>query len=95
MWRKTAIVVLATNVVSGCSGAVHHLPSVDSSSLSLAQTEVRSGAGAPQRHDVSDDEARMALESALAKIQPAAKQLCSEMAVGPCDWRFVISTTIR
>jgi predicted Zn-dependent protease len=82
--------VLTASLAGGCSGAVHKLPSLDSSSLGLAQTEVQSGAGAPQRRAVSDDEVRSTLESSLAKVRPAATRLCREMGVGVCDWRFVI-----
>lgn len=91
MLHKGALIVLAASLVNACSGAVHHLPSVDSTSLSLAQTEVQSGAGAPQRHPVGDDEVHMVLETSLAKIRPSAAQLCMQMAVGVCNWRFAIS----
>lgn len=85
-----AIVALAASLVSACSGAVHKLPSIDSSSLNLAQTEVQSGAGAPQRHAVSDDEVQAIVASSLRKIRPSATQVCREMAVGVCEWRFSI-----
>lgn len=91
MWHRTTVAALAASMVCGCSGAVHQLPALDPGKLSLAQTEVQSGAGAPQRHAVSDDEVQMVLESSLAKIRPAATQLCVEMSVGVCDWRFMIS----
>ncbi len=91
MWYRAMPVVLAGSLACGCAGSVHKLPSIDSSSLSLAQTEVQSGAGAPRRHAVSDDEVQGALESALAKIRPAATELCRQMAVGVCQWRFAVS----
>jgi predicted Zn-dependent protease len=89
MWLRGISVAAAAGLVCGCSGAVHQLPTIDQGNLSLAQTEVQKG-GAPARRPVSDEEVRETLESALARIRPAATQLCREMAVGVCDWQFRI-----
>jgi predicted Zn-dependent protease len=59
----------------------------DQGNLNLAQTEVQK-AGAPQRHAVTDEEALATMRAALAQIRPAATQVCREMAVGVCEWRF-------
>jgi predicted Zn-dependent protease len=88
MWLKGALAVLGASFVGACSGAVHQLPSVDQTNLGMAQAEVQSAGGAPQRHTVSDDEALLSMRSALARIRPSATQLCREMAVGVCEWRF-------
>lgn len=91
MWQRAIAFVLVASVVAGCSGAVHQLPQVDSANLSLAQTEVQSGAGAPQRRIIDDGEALSTLRTSLARIRPAATQLCHEMNVGVCTWRIVAS----
>jgi predicted Zn-dependent protease len=78
-------------VVCGCAGAVHQLPAISKDELSMAQTEVQGAAGAPQRHAVSDDEARSMLSSALRRIRPSGEQLCREMNVGACAWDFRVS----
>jgi len=67
---------------------VHRLPQVSSDSLSLAQTEVQAAGGSPQRRAVSDEEVMEILQSALRKIRPPAEQMCHEMRVGVCEWKF-------
>jgi predicted Zn-dependent protease len=91
MWHKTISAIATASVVCGCAGAVHQLPQLDQSNLSLAQTEVRAAGGAPPRHMVSDEDALKTLDESLARIKPAATQLCREMAVGVCEWRFIKS----
>jgi len=70
---------------------VHRLPQIDGGNLSLAQGEVQS-AGAPRRRAVSDQEVGETLNSALRRIRPAATQICHEMSVGVCTWRFRVSS---
>ena len=91
MWHRTISAVAVASVVGGCAGSVHQLPQLDQSNLSLAQTEVQAAGGAPPRHAVSDEDVNRTLDAALARIKPAATQLCREMAVGVCEWRFVKS----
>jgi predicted Zn-dependent protease len=55
----------------------------------MAQTEVAAAGGPPPRHLVSDDEALAMFRSATNRIKPAAVQVCKEMGVGVCEWRFV------
>jgi predicted Zn-dependent protease len=88
MWRRTVAVLMAAVSVWGCSGAVHQLPPVDSANLGLAQREVQSASGVPQRRVVDDEEALLTMRTSLARIRPAATQLCREMNVGVCTWRF-------
>src|SRR3954464_15448706 len=90
MWLRGFVGIAAASVVGGCSGAVHQLPSIDQGNLSLAQTEVEKAGGAPARHAVTDEEAQAALRSALDRIRPAAAQLCQDMSVGTCGWRFIM-----
>lgn len=91
MWHKTIAAIATASVLCGCAGAVHQLPQLDQSNLSLAQTEVAAAGGAPRRHAVSDEDVVRTLDESLARIKPAASQLCREMAVGVCEWRFVKS----
>ena len=88
MWRRTVPVLMAASFLWGCAGAVHQLPQIDSNNLSLAQNEVRTSVGPPQRHIVNDDDALLTIRTALARIRPTATQLCREMNVGVCTWRF-------
>jgi predicted Zn-dependent protease len=91
MWHKTISAIAMASVVCGCAGAVHQLPQLDQANLSLAQTEVQAAGGAPPRHKVSDEDALRILDESVARIKPAATQLCREMAIGVCEWRFVKS----
>ncbi len=88
MFHRKVLALSSLAALGACSGAVHQLPTLDQSKLSLAQTEVAAETS-PQRHAVSDDEVLAILKSALGRIRPSAGQLCREMAVGTCDWRFV------
>lgn len=90
MWIRGLLALMGAGVLGACSGAVHQLPSVDQSNLSLAQTEVANAGGAPVRHSVTDEEVQATLRSSLDKIRPAANQLCQQMAVGTCNWRFML-----
>ena len=84
--------VVAALGLGGCSGAVHRLPQVDGGQLSLAQSEVRAQAGPPARRTVSDDEVMETVNAALARIRPAATQVCQEMRTGTCRWSFRLSS---
>ena len=89
---RVLFVVTGAGFAGACSGAVHQLPSISTDQLSLAQGEVRSAAGAPQRRAVTDDEALDTLRSATRRIRPTADQLCREMNVGVCEWTFRASS---
>jgi predicted Zn-dependent protease len=91
MWHKTISALATASVLCGCAGAVHELPQLDPSNLSLAQTEVAAAGGVPRRNAVSDEDALKTLDESLARIKPAATGLCREMAIGVCEWRFVKS----
>jgi predicted Zn-dependent protease len=91
MWQRTLLALIGAGFLSGCAGAVHQLPKVDGANLSLAQTEVAAAGGAPARHEVSDEEVTAEFRTTLARIRPAATQVCREMAVGVCEWRFLSS----
>src|SRR5262249_19001779 len=89
--RRSFLALSAGFSVCGCAGAVHRLPQIDGDNLSLAQGEVQS-AGVPQRRAVSDEEVDEILNAALQRIRPAATQICHEMKVGVCTWRFRVSS---
>jgi predicted Zn-dependent protease len=90
MWRKSWAALAGASLLGGCAGAVHQLPRIDQANLTLAQTEVQGSAGAPQRNVVSDDEVFVMARSALARVRPSATQICREMNVGVCDWKFTV-----
>ncbi|HEX9328229.1 MAG TPA: M48 family metallopeptidase, partial [Reyranella sp.] len=75
--------------VCGC-GAVHQLPAVSEGNIAMAQAEVRM-ASPPLRRWVSDEEAAMTLRTAIQLVRPPATNLCHEMNVGVCDWKFRMS----
>ncbi len=56
----------------------------------MAQAEVRM-ASPPLRRWVSDEEAAMTLRTAIQLVRPPATNLCHEMNVGVCDWKFRMS----
>lgn len=91
MWHQTISAIAVASILGGCAGSVHQLPTLDQSNLNMAQTEVQAAGGAPVRHSVSDDDAVRTLDESLARIKPAATQLCREMAAGVCEWRFLKS----
>ena len=88
MRRRSLFALSCAGLVCGCSGAVHRLPQLSDSNLSLAQTEVAGAGGPPVRRTVSDQEVTDTLRSALQRIRPPASQLCREMNVGVCNWTF-------
>ena len=92
MWRKVTRgavgAVAAASLLGACSGAVHQLPLVDQNNLNLASAEVEKAGGAPMRRTVTDQEALTTMREAVARIRPAALQVCREMNVGTCEWTF-------
>jgi predicted Zn-dependent protease len=88
---RLLLVLTGAGLVCGCAGAVHQLPQLSKDELNMAQVEVKSPGGAPQRHAVADEEVRDMLRSALRRIRPSAEQVCSEMHTGVCQWTFRIS----
>ena len=93
MWHRVPPLLMGAILLSGCAGAVHQLPLVDQSNLSLAQSEVEKAGGPPQRHAASDEETRSSINAAVDRIRPAATQLCQEMKTGNCTWHIVISNS--
>jgi predicted Zn-dependent protease len=91
MWQKAALTLAGISFLGGCSGSVHHMPLVDEAQLGAAQTEVSRAGGPPARHSASDDEVRAEIGAAVARIRPAAQQICHQMAVGNCEWNIRIS----
>ena len=87
MRRRTFLALLMACLVGGCAGAVHQLPQTSAANLAAAQMDVQ---GAPPllRHAVTDEDARMALQSAIQRILGAAKEVCREIDIGTCYWRF-------
>lgn len=89
MRRRSFMALAGSGLVCGC-GAVHRLPAVSDGNIAAAQAEVRLAAP-PHRRWVSDDEAARTLRSAIQSLRAPAADLCHEMAVGVCDWRFQLS----
>jgi len=67
---------------------VHQLPQISQGNLGLAQTEVQEAGGPPPRRAVTDEEVLETLRSAERRIRAPAAQICGEMNVGVCEWRF-------
>ncbi len=88
MRRRSFLGLAGSCLVCGCAGAVHRLPQLDAGNLSLAQSEVQAAGGPPQRHAVTDQEVIDTLRSALRRIRVPAEQMCHEMGVGVCEWKF-------
>jgi predicted Zn-dependent protease len=74
-------------VLAGCSGAATQLPLASDADLRRAQVEVAAG-GPPARRQVSDAEVLATLRRVRAKLEPAAVQMCRELGIGVCTWRF-------
>jgi predicted Zn-dependent protease len=89
MQRRSFMVLAGSGLVCGC-GAVHQLPAVSNGNIAMAQAEVRT-APPPQRRWVSDEEAATTLRTAIQLVRAPATNLCHEMNVGVCDWRFRMS----
>lgn len=89
MQRRSFMALAGSGLVCGC-GAVHQLPEVSNGNIAMAQAEVRMAA-APQRRWVSEDEAARSLRTAIQLVRSPAMNLCHEMNVGVCDWRFRMS----
>ena len=89
MQRRSFMALAGSSVVCGC-GAVHQLPVVSDGNIAMAQAEVRT-ALPPQRRWVSDDEAAQTLRTAIQLVRMPAINLCHQMNVGVCDWKFRMS----
>ncbi|TAJ97384.1 MAG: hypothetical protein EPO10_00515 [Reyranella sp.] len=89
MKRRSLLAFGGACALCGCAGAVHQLPQVSDSHLSLAQSEVQGAGGPPQRRVLTDEQVDEIMRSALARIRPPADRMCREMNVGVCDWRFM------
>jgi predicted Zn-dependent protease len=89
MQRRSFMALAGSSVVCGC-GAVHQLPVVSDGNIAMAQAEVRT-ASPPQRRWVSDDEAAQTLRTAIQLVRMPAINLCHQMNVGVCDWKFRMS----
>jgi predicted Zn-dependent protease len=88
MRRRSLMALSGACLVCGCAGAVHRLPQISGGNLSLAQSEVANAGGPPARRAVSDEEVIEILQSTLSRIRPPAYQVCREMNVGVCEWKF-------
>lgn len=89
MQRRSFMALAGSGLVCGC-GAVHRLPEVSGANIAAAQAEVRMAAPA-QRRWVSPDEVAMTLRTAIQLVRGPATNLCHEMNVGVCNWRFRLS----
>lgn len=89
MQRRLFMALAGSCVVCGC-GAVHRLPEIGADSIAMAQAEVRM-APPPQRRPVSEYEVRRTLRTAIQLVKAEATNLCREMAVGVCNWNFMVS----
>ena len=90
MWLKTVFVLAIASVVGACAGSLHQMPTVESEKLNLAQAEVQNGM-APQPRLVSEEEVQSTVQQAIELVRPAGAQLCHELRVGTCSWRFSLS----
>jgi predicted Zn-dependent protease len=91
MRRRVLLALSGVLLLGGCAGALHQLPRVNDGEVAAALAEVRSERGDRQRRAVSDDEVIATLQAAQRRIDAAALQVCREMNVGTCFWRFDIS----
>ena len=89
MRRRSFMALAGSSVVCGC-GAIHQLPAVSNGNIAAAQAEVRV-APPPQRRWVSDEEAAATLRTAIQLVRGPATNLCHQMNVGVCDWKFRMS----
>lgn len=87
--RRLALIALSgTLLVGGCAGAVHRLPQVSQGEVAKALAEVQSGGSGLHYRQVSRDEVLSTVRSAILRIRDPAAQVCREMNVGECDWKF-------
>jgi predicted Zn-dependent protease len=91
MRRRSFLALSGSCLLCGCAGAVHQLPEISPDKLHLARSEVQLAEGRPRRRSVTDDEVEEILRSATWRILAPASQLCREMDVGVCDWKFRLS----
>lgn len=89
MQRRSFMALAGSCLVCGC-GAIHRLPEVSGANIAAAQAEVRM-APPPQRRYVSQEEVAGTLRTAIRLVRGPATNLCHEMNVGVCDWKFRLS----
>jgi predicted Zn-dependent protease len=90
MQRRSFMALAGSCLVCGCAGAIHRLPEVSDGNIATAQAEVRM-ALPPQRRWVSEDEVARTLRTAIELVGAPATNLCHDMNVGVCDWKFRLS----
>lgn len=90
MHRRSFLALSGAGLGCGCSGAVHQLPAISDGNLAAAAAEVEAAGRAPGRHRVSPAEAVDTLRTATHLVVTPAAQLCHEMNVGVCTWKFRI-----
>lgn len=88
MRRRSFMALSGACLLCGCAGAVHRLPEITDNDLSLAKMEVRAAGGPPQRRAVTDEEVLHTLQNAARRIGEPGVQVCQEMNVGVCEWKF-------
>ncbi len=91
MRRRSFMALSGASLVCGCSGAVHRMPAISEGNLALAQSEVREVGGPPPRRNVPEDEVLAILNAASRRIVSPAFDMCQEMNVGVCEWKFRLS----
>lgn len=89
MQRRSFMALAGSSLVCGC-GAVHRLPEISDGNIAAAQAEVRM-ASPPRRRWVSEDEVARTLRTAIELVRAPATNLCHEMDVGVCNWKFQLA----
>ena len=89
MALRVGWVVCMALLLGGCHGALHRLPQVAAADIDAARSDLQADtAGTPVRR-LSRRQAHRALWQAIRRVHRAGVEVCREIAVGPCDWRYV------
>ena len=85
------LVLLAAIAVTlaGCHGVLHDPPEIDRASLLAAKAEADAGEPPPAPRRLSEREARHRLNVAVRRVRAAGEEVCRELGLGTCSWRFV------
>ena len=91
MFRRILPFITGFLLLTGCSGAVHHVPRLSQQEISAAETDVLAEPNLESRRDMSVLESRQALGTVIRRVHPVAQQLCREVQHGTCYWRYAMS----
>lgn len=80
-------------LLSACAGPVHQVPKPSQAQIAAAETAMLAERDVVARQTMTFGEAAQVLAAAVGRVHPAGQQVCHEVRVGNCDWRYRLSAS--